>query len=283
MLKRIIPKLEIKNSNLVKGINLEGLRVLGDPLDFAKCYYNDLADEIIYHDVVASLYGRNLISEFIKKVSQEVFIPMCVGGGIRNIEDIETAMKSGADKAFINSAALMDESFLKNSVKKFGSSNIVVNIEAIKIDNKYFASYENGRTISDKEINKWINFCQDNGAGEVIITSISQDGTGDGFDKKLLDYIIFEKIKIPVILQGGFGDLNNFINIKDYLNNLDGFSISSSLHYYLIKNKKIVHKDFSQGNTDYIQSGKLPSRFNYYSIEEIKNYLVNEQIKVRLE
>ena len=246
MFKRIIPKLEIKNSNLVKGINLEGLRVLGDPLDFARKYYEDKADELIYHDIVASLYGRNLISEVIKKVSKEIFIPLCVGGGLRTIDDIEIAMRSGADKVFINSAALFNNLFLSKSVEKFGSSNIVINIEAIKIDDKYFAAYENGRNISNWEINKWMDFCQQNGAGEIIVTSINKDGTGKGFDKKLLDYIEFSKMKVPIILQGGFGDIEDFIKIKNFIDKIDGFSISSSLHYNLLKSQLTKKKSIKK-------------------------------------
>ena len=135
---RIIPKIDIKNDYVVKSINLEGVRKVGDPNDLAKKYYHDGADEIIFMDVVASLYGRNNIFDLIKKFSKDIFIPITVGGGIRTLQDIETALYSGADKVSINSAGLKNENFLKEASKEFGSSTIVSSIEVKKIENQNF-------------------------------------------------------------------------------------------------------------------------------------------------
>jgi len=143
---RIIPRIEIKNNFVIKGINLEGLRKIGDPNILGKKYYLDGADELLFMDVVASLYGRNNIFEIIKKITKDIFIPITVGGGIRNIEDIQKALNSGADKVFINSAAVKNPNFIKEAVSVFGSSTIVVSIETRKNKKNFWEIFiHNGR------------------------------------------------------------------------------------------------------------------------------------------
>ena len=154
--KRIIPKIDIKGPNLVKGINLEGLRVLGKPQDFARYYYENGADELIFQDVVASLYGRNSLFDIIKKTADEIFIPLTVGGGIRNIDDIKSILRAGADKVSINTASHENPKFISEASNIFGSSTIVVCIEAIKQSNgDYLAFTDNGRNGTNKEIRAW--------------------------------------------------------------------------------------------------------------------------------
>jgi cyclase len=153
---RVIPRLDIKGPNLVKGIHLEGLRVLGKPERFAKFYYENGADELFFQDTVASLYERNSLSEIISKTAKEIFIPVTVGGGIRSIEDIKNALRSGADKVAINTAALKNPEFIKKASLTFGSSTIVVSIEAIKQPNgEYLAYMDNGREESGMEVLYW--------------------------------------------------------------------------------------------------------------------------------
>ena len=144
---RIIPKLDIKNGLLIKGINLEGLRVLGNPYEFAEFYYKSGADEICYIDNVATLYGTNNLQKFVTLTSENIFVPLSVGGGIKTIKDIELMLNSGADKVSINSAAIDDINFINDAAKRFGSSAIVTNIETIKINDKYFISKSSGRDI----------------------------------------------------------------------------------------------------------------------------------------
>jgi imidazole glycerol-phosphate synthase subunit HisF len=183
---RVIPRLDIKGPNLVKGIHLEGLRVLGKPEDFAQYYYENGADELFYQDVVASLYERNSLGNIITATAKKNFIPLTVGGGIRTIEDIKNVLRVGADKVCINTAAIKNPQFIKEASRKFGSSTIVVAIEAIKQpDGKYFAFIDNGREHTGVNVLDWATQVQELGAGEIVITSVDNEGTGNGFDIEL--------------------------------------------------------------------------------------------------
>ena len=179
---RIIPRLDIKNGLLIKGINLDGLRVLGDPNEFANYYFKNKADEIMYVDSVATLYGTNDLSKFITRAAKNVFIPITVGGGIRSINDGERILKSGADKISINSAAIDNIKFIKDCSRVFGSSTITVSIECIFYDNKYYISKSSGRDIVNFNPVEWAKRVQDNGAGEILLTSVNKEGLKKGFD-----------------------------------------------------------------------------------------------------
>ena len=187
---RIIPRIEIKNNFVIKGINLEGLRKIGDPNILGKKYYLDGADELLFMDVVASLYGRNNIFEIIKKITKDIFIPITVGGGIRNIEDIQKALNSGADKVFINSAAVKNPNFIKEAVSVFGSSTIVVSIETRKNKKNFWEIFiHNGREETGIELKNWLKKIQQLKCGEILITSIDNEGTRKGFDLDLLNLL----------------------------------------------------------------------------------------------
>ncbi len=164
---RIIPRLDIKGPNLVKGIHLEGLRVLGRPENFAKYYYQNSADEIFFQDVVASLYERNSLSDVVTRTAKSIFVPITVGGGLRTLDDIKQALKSGADKVSLNTAVVREPEFIKRAVQKFGSSTIVVAVEAIRQPNgEYFAYVDNGREETGLEVSEWIARVQELGAGK---------------------------------------------------------------------------------------------------------------------
>jgi len=204
---RIIPRLDIKGPNLVKGIHLEGLRVLGRPEEFAKYYYEQGADELMYQDVVASLYGRNSLQEIINRTAKAIFIPLTVGGGIRTIEDIRNVLRAGADKVAINTAAIKNPEFIKQAAINYGSSTIVIAIEAIKHKNgDYFAYTDNGREYTGKEVVEWAKRVEELGAGEIVLTSVDREGTGEGFDLDLLKkhnigLIVVSPEKINIILK----------------------------------------------------------------------------------
>jgi len=202
---RLIARLDIKGPNLIKGIHLEGLRVLGDPNEFAMDYYKQGIDELIYMDCVASLYGRNHLSEIIKTAARNIFVPMTVGGGIRSVDDATEILRSGADKIAINTAAVATPDLIKNISRRFGSQCMVLSIEAKKIsENKWEVYTDNGRERSGRDVVGWARECELQGAGEILLTSIDQEGTRKGFDIGLVK-AVSESVDIPVIASGGMG------------------------------------------------------------------------------
>lgn len=237
---RLIAKLDIKGANLIKTIQLEGLRKLGIPNSFANNYYNKGIDEIYYYDVVASLYDRNNIYEIIKETSKNVFVPITVGGGLRSCHDVEMALKNGADKISINSEAIKNPSIINEIAKNFGSQCLVINIQSKKIGEDYEAYYNSGRERSYLNSIDWATKCQDLGAGEIIITSIDYEGTGEGFDLNLLNKII-NKLEIPVIASGGMGTLSHIQELFQICEP-DGICMSNVLHYNKIEINEIRTK-----------------------------------------
>ena len=179
---RVIAKLDIKDENLVKGINYEGLRVIGHPHEFATHYYENGIDEIFYQDVIASLLGRNTLNNIIAKSSRNIFVPITVGGGIKSLKNIEIILKSGADRVSINSGALENKSFISDSIKNFGSSNIIFSMEIIKSNNQLNIVKYNGREKTKYNLQEWLNILSDSGASEVFLSSVNNDGTGKGID-----------------------------------------------------------------------------------------------------
>lgn len=277
---RIIPRLDIKGPNLVKGIHLEGLRVLGRPEDFARYYYEQGADELIYMDVVASLYGRNSLNDIISKTAKRTFIPLTVGGGIRSIDDIKTVLRAGADKVCINTAAIRNPSFIKEASQKFGSSTIVVAIEAIKqSDQSYLAYIDNGREHTGVEVLSWAIKVAELGAGELVITSVDREGTGNGYDCDLTR-LISNNVPIPVIAHGGAGSLNDFQQVlkEGYA---DAVAASSIFHYhYVEKNEHTMH-DRKEGNIEFLKGNRSFKKINPASIGDIKEYLLNNKFECR--
>ena len=179
MTHRVIAKLDIKGPNLVKGIHLEGLRVLGNPEDFAEFYYESGIDELIYQDVVASLFERNSLTEIISRTASGNFIPLTVGGGLRSVDDIRSVLRAGADKVALNTAAIRNPNLIRDAAHEFGSSTIVIAIEAIRRDDgEYFAYIDNGREETGVEVTSWAKKVQELGAGEILLTSVDRDGTG---------------------------------------------------------------------------------------------------------
>ena len=210
---RIIPRLDIKGPNLVKGIHLEGLRVLGKPEDFSKLYYEQGADELIYQDTVASLYQRNSLTDIISKTAKNIFIPITVSGGLRTLDDINKVLRAGADKVAINTAAIKNPNFITEASRAFGSSTIVISIEAKqKLDGSYEAYVDNGRERTGVEVFNWAKRAEELGAGEIMITSIDREGTGKGFDLELTKRVS-ESVSIPVIACGGPGSVNDVVQV----------------------------------------------------------------------
>ena len=278
---RIIPRLDIKGPNLVKGIHLEGLRVLGKPEDFARYYYENGADELFYQDVVASLYDRNSLNNLISITAKEIFIPLTVGGGIRTISDINLVLRAGADKVCINTGAIKNPDFIKKASRTFGSSTIVIAIEAIRQPNGCYLAYtDNGREYTGLEVVNWAKKAEELGAGEILITSVDREGTGLGFDMELIR-LISEVISIPLIVHGGAShEANILMAIQE--GRADAVALASILHYNFIQNNPSIQIAKEEGNTEFLKSGKTFSRITPKSIKMIKEYLYNNSISIRL-
>ncbi len=226
---RIIPKLDIKNNTVVKGVHLEGLRVVGAPNIMAEHYYETLADEIIYSDVVASLYGRNNLAELVEEVSRRVFVPLVVGGGIRSLEDIESLLRAGADKVAVNSWAIQNPEFINRAAGTFGAQCIIGQVEAKqRPDGSWEALYNCGRERSGRDALLWARELEDRGAGELLLISVDRDGTGRGFDIELVQRVA-DTVHVPVIANGGAGSVQQVREVIEH-GDASAVAISRALH-----------------------------------------------------
>lgn len=277
---RIIPKLDIKGPNLVKGVHLEGLRVLGRPEDFAKYYYQTGADELLYIDVVASLYNRNSLHDIISRTAKEIFIPLTVGGGIRTITDIVKVLRAGADKVALNTAVIKNPDIIREAAKKFGSSTITISIEAIRESNgTYFAYTDNGREFTGVEVVEWAKKVEHLGAGEILLTSIDREGTGKGFDEELTKKIS-DCVTIPVIACGGAGSLMHIDSVIEN-GHADAVAIASMLHYDFITKHPAQASNSEEGNTEFLKNIRPYSKIESTNIKKIKSYLHSKKINCR--
>jgi imidazole glycerol-phosphate synthase subunit HisF len=278
---RIIPRLDIKGPNLVKGIHFEGLRVLGKPENFARYYYENGADELIYMDAVASLYGRNSLLEIIKKTAREIFIPLTVGGGLRSIDDIRSVLRAGADKVSLNTAAITCPNLIHDASRTFGSSTIVVSIEAIrKADGSYEAYVNYGRDRTNIDVFEWAIRAVELGAGELMVTSINKEGTGEGFDLELTRRIA-ERVSVPVIAGGGAGKISDVYDLL-IQGKAEAVALASILHYNFIRDNSVIDEDYSQeGNVEFLKRGKTFSKIQDATLDEIKCYLSEHGLDCR--
>ncbi len=227
---RIIPRLDIKGPNLIKGVQLEGLRVMGDPQEFAIRYYEAGADELVYMDIVASLYGRNNLSDIIRRAADRVFIPITVGGGIRSVDDARHILRSGADKVAINTAAVARPELITEVSRRFGSQAMVLSIEAKQVaPGKWEAYTDNGRERTGLDVLEWICRGVELGAGEILLTSVDREGTRKGFDIELVRQVS-AAVPVPVIASGGMGSIEHFIEAAT-TGGVDAVSMADVLHY----------------------------------------------------
>tara|TARA_B100001057_G_C22657427_1_gene874535 strand:- start:90 stop:818 length:729 start_codon:yes stop_codon:yes gene_type:complete len=240
---RIIARLDIKTENLIKPIQLEGLRIIGNPSEYARKYYDDGVDELILIDTVATLYGRNHLTKIIKNTSDKVFIPITVSGGIRTLEDAEEIFNSGADKISINTAAIEKPDLIDKFVKKYGSQSIVISMDVKKVNETLWECFTyGGREKTNKNVLDWCKEVESRGAGEVFVTSIDKDGTKKGLDIKLGEEIS-KNLNIPLIFGGGLNREEEIEKIN-FLGNCDGLSVGSAIHYNITTIKKLKSKIF---------------------------------------
>lgn len=227
---RLIPRLDIKGPNLIKGIHLEGLRVMGDPQEFARRYYEQGADELLYVDVVASLYGRNSLHDIIERAARDVFVPLTVTGGVRSVDDVRKILRSGADKVGINTAATKRPELIREVARKFGSQCMVLSIEAKRIgDGRWEAYTDNGREKTGLDVVEWAQRGVELGAGEILLTSVDQEGTREGFDTALLA-AVSKVVPVPVIASGGMGRPDDVAKaVRDGA--ADAVAMADILHY----------------------------------------------------
>ena len=247
---RIIPCLDVKNGRVVKGINFVDLVDAGDPVEQAKHYSENGADEICFLDISASLENRDTMVNVVKKTANEVFIPLTVGGGISSIENIQSLLKAGADKVSINSAAINNPNIIKQSSEYFGNQCIVVAVDAKRIDNDWYVFSHGGTKNTGMFALDWINRVQELGAGEILLTSMDKDGTKSGFDINLLSEVS-KFVNVPVIASGGVGKLEHF------------------------------YEGVNKGKANALLAASV-FHFNEISIKEVKEYLINKKIEIRL-
>jgi cyclase len=278
---RLIARLDIKGPNLVKGIHLEGLRVLGKPEKFARYYYESGIDELFYMDAVASLYGRNSLLHIVEKTAREIFIPLTVGGGLRSVEDIRTVLRAGADKVAINTAAINRPELIREASRAFGSSTIVVSIEAIKKpDGTYEAYTDYGREKTGINAYEWALKAVGLGAGELMVTSINREGTGKGFDLELTRRIA-EMVPIPVIASGGAGTMDHIWEVIA-VSQAEAVSLASIIHYDAIKHCPFNDEDFEvEGNIEFLRRQDKFFKIQATGLREIKEFLLDKGIEVR--
>lgn len=277
----MIPRLDIKGPNLVKGIHLEGLRVLGSPADFAQYYYEQGADELMFMDVVASLFERNSLHEIITETAKKIFIPLTVGGGLRTLDDIKSVLRAGADKVCLNTAAIKNPEIIREASLRFGSSTIVVAIEAIKQQNgDYLAYTDNGREHTGVNVLDWARKMNEYGAGELVITSVDKEGTGEGYDIDLVN-LISMNVNIPVIAHGGAGKASDVVDVIN-TGKADAVALSSILHYDYVSKHKNAEQNTSEGNYEFLKNKKSFNGLETTTIKELKNYLVSQNINCRI-
>ena len=227
---RLIARLDIKGANLIKGIHLEGLRVMGAPGEHALRYYQQGVDELIYMDCVASLYGRNHLGDIVKSAAKDIFVPMTVGGGIRSVDDATQILRAGADKVAVNTAAVANPQLITDIARRFGNQCTVLSIEAKQVGPERWEVYtDNGRERTGLDVIEWVKRGVAMGAGEVLLTSVDREGTRKGFDIALVKAVTSE-ISVPVIASGGMGKPEDLLEVVRK-GGADAVAMADILHY----------------------------------------------------
>lgn len=248
--KRIIPCLDVKDGRVVKGANFVGLKDVNDPVELAKYYNNSMADELVFYDITASYENRNLFVQTLERVAKEIFIPLTVGGGINKIADFDRVLKSGADKVSVNSGAVKNPNLIREAAEKYGNQCVVLSVDIKKVGQKYSVFVKGGRENTNIDAIEWVINGEKNGAGELVINSIDTDGIKNGFDIDLLKEIA-ENVSIPIIASGGAGTMEHFKEVFE-VKGVDAGLAASIFH------------------------------FKEIDIKDLKEYLKNNNIKVRL-
>lgn len=236
--KRIIPCLDVRNGRVVKGTNFEGVRDVSCPVELAKYYSANGADELVFYDITASFEERRLFTDILTRVAENVFIPLTVGGGINTVDDFDRVLKCGADKVSVNSGAIRNPLLIKEAAMKYGNQCVVISADIKRVDNKFMVFAKGGRENTGMEAISWIKKCVELGAGEVVVNSIDTDGVKGGFDIELLR-LVCEAVNVPVIASGGAGNIQHFVDLFEAIPNIDAGLAASIFHFGEVKIKDL--------------------------------------------
>ena len=248
--KRIIPCLDVRNGRVVKGMNFEGIQDVADPVEMARFYNVEGADELVFYDITASVEERGLFTDILTKVASEIFIPLTVGGGINTLEDFDRVLKCGADKVSVNSGAIRNPGLIEQAAKKYGDQCVVLSMDIKRVDGSFKIFAKGGRENTGIDAMEWVVNGVNSGAGELVVNSIDTDGVKSGFDLELLDEIA-SRVNVPIIASGGAGKMEDFSELFRH-RGIDAGLAASIFHYKEIK------------------------------IRDLKEYLRSEGIEVRL-
>jgi cyclase len=228
--KRIIPCLDVRNGRVVKGVNFQGIADVSSPVELAKFYSDNGADELVFYDITASFEERRLFTDILREVARTIFIPLTVGGGINTLEDFDRVLKCGADKVSVNSGAIKNPNLIYEAAKRYGDQCVVISADVKRVDGVFRVFSKGGRENTGMEAVEWIKRCVDMGAGEVVLNSIDTDGVKKGFDLEMLDAVC-SAVSVPVIASGGAGGIDDFVTLFKTLPKVDAGLAASIFHF----------------------------------------------------
>ena len=227
--KRIIPCLDVKNGRVVKGVNFEGIQDVADPVDMARLYNASGADELVFYDITASVEGRTLFTDILRRVASEVFIPLTVGGGINTLDDFDRVLKCGADKVSVNSGAIKNPSLIREAAQRYGDQCVVLSMDVRRVDGRFMLFSKGGREATGIDALEWAEMGVKNGAGEIVLNSIDTDGVKGGFDLEMLDALA-SRVDVPIIASGGAGCKEHFAELFLHHPRVDAGLAASIFH-----------------------------------------------------
>ncbi len=228
--KRIIPCLDVRDGRVVKGVNFQGVSDVSSPVELAKHYSDNGADELVFYDITASVEGRALFTDILKEVAKTIFIPLTVGGGINTLDDFDRVLKCGADKVSVNSGAIRNPELITDAAKRYGDQCVVISADVKRVDGVFRVFAKGGRENTGMEAISWIKRCVDMGAGEVVLNSIDTDGVKKGFDLEMLDAVC-NAVSVPVIASGGAGGIDDFTELFKSVPKVDAGLAASIFHF----------------------------------------------------
>ena len=228
--KRIIPCLDVRDGKVVKGVNFQSVKDVASPVELAKFYSENGADELVFYDITASAEGRNIFTDILRETAQSVFIPLTVGGGIRGVADFERVLSCGADKVSVNSGAIANPNLIKQAAQKYGDQCVVISADIKRVNGKFHVFAKGGREDTGMDAVEWIKRCVGDGAGEVVVNSMDTDGVKNGFDLPLLEAVV-NAVNVPVIASGGAGKAEHFTQLFKALPTIDAGLAASIFHF----------------------------------------------------